>query len=308
MAAPTSTTKKTSWLSRKISSSSSTSKIGKLDKEEDVSDVRISENTGEESWEVLTIRKTKDAMDSNHTDGHGQGANKANKKSTRPNPPASPILGGRTSAGGIRSAIKSDKKMDERPVSAGAAHHSPSVSKRRQLAVDSYQNGRTPSPNSERNSTQRSSFRRKKETSIKSSSPAPRDVSPSRVEEELDKQESAFSKVRDTLRIRKGKKKKGKVQYTVPELNLPNSKYQDPFEVQPDYSENGMDVDNTGHEFKFVSIPHNKPEYCDHCQQTAWGHHQVLKCSSKLCFLFVLLLTHSLTHSLHRSHTVYCLV
>ena len=249
----------------------------------------------QENWEVLTLAKHRPAMDSNHPDGVlGQGANKPNRRNSSSQGKmssilSSPILGGRTSSVGNRSALKQDKKSTgemERPVSAGAALHR-GTGKKKLLSVDSttHQSSRTPSPSLglERNSSQRSSLRRKsKENSsdVKSSSPGPRDPSP--VDDDVMSQGGAFSKVRDTLRIRKGKKKKGsstKVAYSVPELSLPN-KYQDPFE--PDFSENGDKMDEgSGHEFSFVSVPHYHPEYCDYCQQAAWGHHQVLKCASK---------------------------
>lgn len=104
---------------------------------------------------------------------------------------------------------------------------------------------------------------------------------------------SAFEKVRDTLRISrpKKKKKKGKLAYSIvvdptqmstPEINLHEpGKYQDPFETS--YAENGDMEKKMDHIFKPASIPHNKPEYCDHCGDMAWGlYRQVLKCSSEL--------------------------
>ena len=105
--------------------------------------------------------------------------------------------------------------------------------------------------------------------------------------------ESAFSKVRDTLKISKAKKKARKKKgaaYSVDpvEINFPAStKYQDPFEAPPSYTDS-MEVSSSSkvqsHDFRPVSIPHNKPEYCDHCGETAWGlYRQVLKCSSELC-------------------------
>ena len=101
--------------------------------------------------------------------------------------------------------------------------------------------------------------------------------------------ESAFDKVRDTLRISKTKnkrKKKKSTAYSVDpvEINFPPStKYQDPYEAHPSFTDS-LDVPSkeASHDFKPVSIPHNKPEYCDHCSETAWGlYRQVLKCSSK---------------------------
>ena len=97
------------------------------------------------------------------------------------------------------------------------------------------------------------------------------------------------AKIRDTLRISRPKRKKDKkkkggaysvdpVKYSAVEIT---SKYQDPFETS--YAENGDEKVGHGHDFQAASIPHNKPEYCDHCGDMAWGlYRQVLKCSSEL--------------------------
>ena len=235
----------------------------------------------EEEWEILTLEKQKNnnrpAMDSNHPDGvFGQGGNKAVRKSSgKSSLLMSPILGGR---GGIKSALKQDKKsvgeMD-RPSSAGANQQRSTGNKKKLLSTDNQLgNSRTPSPGLERNSSQRSSFKRKGVVT-----PIRESTSPTR---DPDVGGGNFSKIRDTLRIKKGKKKGNKVaQYSVPELNLPNSKYQDPFDISADFSENPDSSEGAGHEFAMVDIPHNKPEYCDHCQQAAWGHNQTLKCTSK---------------------------
>lgn len=112
-------------------------------------------------------------------------------------------------------------------------------------------------------------------------------------QEEGEASTSAFEKVRDTLRISRPKKKKkakGKLAYSIvvdpsqmstPEINLHDpGKYQDPFETS--FAENGDMEKKMDHVFKPASIPHNKPEYCDHCGDMAWGlYRQVLKCSSK---------------------------
>ena len=101
---------------------------------------------------------------------------------------------------------------------------------------------------------------------------------------------SAFEKVRDTLRISRPKKKKGKkLAYSIvvepvpstPEIHLHDpGKYVDPFETS--YTENVEPGKKLDHDFKPASIPHNKPEYCDHCGAMAWGlYRQVLKCSRK---------------------------
>ena len=98
--------------------------------------------------------------------------------------------------------------------------------------------------------------------------------------------ESAFSKVRDTLKISKAKKKHKKKKgaaYSVDPVEINFPKYQDPFEAQPSYTDSlEMPSKSQSHDFRPVSIPHNKPEYCDHCSETAWGlYRQVLKCSSE---------------------------
>ena len=293
MASPTSKSKSTSWLREKFVKRSGGTEESNLRGTIDIVDIEfipikrynknISHDQIEEDWEVLTLTRPRASMDSNQIDGVlGQGANKTSRKTSGQNRMASvlasPNLGGRSSVAGItRSSLKQERKSDrdiiDRPVSAGAAVQR-STGKKKILSVNSTQNihsGRTPSPNLERNSL-RSSFRRKTGDQ-KSSSPGPREVSP-------DSQGSAFSKVRDTLRIRKGKtKKSSKVAYSVPEFNFGN-KYQDPFESLPDFDDDKPD-EGTGHEFNFVNVPHHHPEYCDYCQQAAWGHHQVLKCTSK---------------------------
>ena len=102
------------------------------------------------------------------------------------------------------------------------------------------------------------------------------------------------AKIRDTLRISRPKRKKDKkkkglaysvdpVKYSAVEIT---SKYQDPFETS--YAENGEEKAGHGHDFQQASIPHNKPEYCDHCGDMAWGlYRQVLKCSSESVSLYV---------------------
>ena len=99
---------------------------------------------------------------------------------------------------------------------------------------------------------------------------------------------SNFSKVRDTLRIKGVKKKKGgaySVPHAAPELSFDQvaSKYDDPFEAPPSFMDSTEERrPGQDHSFEWVSVPHNKPEYCDHCGETAWGfHRQVMKCSSE---------------------------
>lgn len=236
-----------------------------------------SEGIGED-WEVLTLAKQQKNnrhrhMDSNHTDGvpvQG-GNNKSYRKVSGNNAKlVSPIL----SRGGLKSALKQDKKdMDIRPASAGANSQRSTSNNRRKLLTtpDSYLgSNRTPSPNVER----KSSFKRNKGIGSSGKESSPNEL------DSINSSGSNFSKLRDTLKIRKGKKKSTKVaQYSVPELNFP-MKYEDPFEVNADFSDNSTEV--TGHEFIVVDVPHHKPEYCDHCQGAAWGHNQTLKCTSKL--------------------------
>ena len=295
MASPT--TSKTSWLKGKLTrriSGQSTKSTGNSFEENSLDDFEhvllgdsdyplrkaASHDVLAEHWEVLTLAKQKDNngmnranMDLNHTDGVPvQGGNKSLRKTSNNNSKlVSPILGGR------KSALKQDKKsvsdMD-RPASAGANAQKSTTNKKKLLTTD-YNSSRTPSPGMDRNTSQRSSFRRKGViTPVKESSPMDMDLPSS--------SGGNFSKIRDTLRIRKGKKKSTKVaQYSVPELNFP-IKYQDPFDVSTEFGENTDDTaEDVGHEFVSVDVPHHKPEYCDHCQQAAWGHNQTLKCTSK---------------------------
>jgi hypothetical protein len=290
MASPTS--KKTSWLKDKLTRRTSSDKSTNNNEISEVNVVQYKsttisshdsykEETDEGDWEVLTIDRREDhRMDEGSS---GQGANKSSRKVSGGYSKilASPNLGGRSSVSGVsRPSLKHDKKLEtnERPSSAGATvQRSTGASKKKMLTVANQQHDkRTPSPNLERSSSQRSSFRRRT-NDPKSSSPGPREVSPD------PQQPNAFSKVRDTLLIRKGKKKKTKkMAYSVPDMNFTNNnKYQDPFESLPDFGDGDKIDAGTGHEFIITTVPHNHPEYCDYCQQAAWGHYQVLKCSSK---------------------------
>ena len=289
---------KTSWLREKLTrriSGQSKQVVVEQDEEdfEFVGETIVTKATQdlEEGWEVLTLAKQKNmnrsTLDGNHTDGVLlQGGNKSGRKISGNNKLMSPILGGRS---GIKSALKHDKKSigdmaETRPASAGANVHRSTSNRKKLLTTDGYpQNSRTPSPGMERNTSTRSSFKRKGVvTPVKESSPCDMDHSPS--------SGGNFSKIRDTLRIRKGKKKSTKVaQYTVPELNFP-MKYEDPFDVYADFGETSDISEGSGHDFVSVDVPHHKPEYCDHCQQAAMGHNQTLKCTSKSIILSMLLL------------------
>ena len=60
------------------------------------------------------------------------------------------------------------------------------------------------------------------------------------------------------------------------------------YQVEASYSES-TDRTGQGHDFRPVSVPHNKPEYCDHCGDIAWGIRQVLKCTRKFICEHILL-------------------
>ena len=262
----------------------------------------------EEDWEILTLRDRKGssseknksaAMDLNQTDGFfGQGANKMMRRNTGGS--SSSLKGspqaGKSSTGALKSALKQDRRETpefERDLSPSPSSLKRTPSGRRRFlgtgVTDQAQGANRPaSPSGSRvgeggAATDKKGSRKKKD-STKTSSPLP-PVSPALQDKEegMITQNSAFAKVRDTLRIRKGKKKKqiNKVaQYSIPELHMPQ-KYSDPFEAHPTFSDDEETAESMGHEFEYVSIPHNKPQYCDHCGQTAWGHHQVFKCSSE---------------------------
>ncbi len=105
---------------------------------------------------------------------------------------------------------------------------------------------------------------------------------------------SLGSKIRDTLRISRPKKKKGTkgkgLAYSITpvEINMnASSKYQDPFETSFADSSDGKSGED--HDFKPASTPHNKPECCDVCGVTSSGlYRQVLKCSSKWWYTHIL--------------------
>ncbi len=287
MASPT-TTNKTSWLKDKLtrrvsgqsSKSNSSFEDNSLDDFEHVLPGKYPLGSIADDWEVLTLAKQKNndmnrtTMESNHTDGVAvQGGNKYFRKTSNNSKIVSPILG----RGGIKSALKQQEKKPEmdRPASAGANAQKSTTNKKKLLTAD-YNNSRTPSPGMDRTNSQRSSFRRKGViTPVKESSPIDMDHYSGNTG-------SNFSKIRDTLRIRKGKKKSTKVaQYSVPELNFPY-KYEDPFDVSTEFSDSHDSAEaGASHEFIQIDVPHHKPEYCDHCQQSSWGHNQTLKCTSE---------------------------
>lgn len=286
MSSPTST--KTSWLREKLSRRTSVINLSVTNSTllTEVEPVPFEEDINQDSvdltdWEVLTLAKSRTTnMEPDGRQSTSASGRKVSGGQSKFGVLSSPILGSRSSSVVSRPSIKQDKKFDkdflERPLSAGPVVHR-STSKKKLLTVNNSPSNRTPSPGLERSSSQRSSQRHKSRDNQKMSSPGPREISPVGND-----QGSAFSKVRDTLRIRKIKKKASSSKmaaYSVPVLDLPN-KYQDPFE--PDLSGHDVSDEGTGHEFNFVNVPHYHPEYCDHCQQAAWGHHQVLKCNSKL--------------------------
>ncbi|XP_064407242.1 uncharacterized protein LOC135352063 isoform X3 [Halichondria panicea] len=123
-------------------------------------------------------------------------------------------------------------------------------------------------------------------SSRSTSSPVPSHTHQNGTKSTADMDDSSLaSKIRDTLRISRPKKKgtKGKgLAYSIApvEINMnASSKCQDPFETS---CSEGTDAKaSQDHNFKPVSIPHNKPEYCDVCGEIAWGlYRQVLKCAS----------------------------
>lgn len=305
MSSPTST--KTSWLKEKLTRRISGSSDLSVTNSAVIESVSIEEytktrlqstsevNTTTEQdpfdeprdWEVLTlVKSTRQHSSMDQTDGSvfgGHSSPSGRKTSGQAKALASPILGGRYSVAGVnRSSTRQDKKTSldtDRPASAGAVVHRNTSSKKKLLSVNSTSgsSARSPSPGLERSPSQKNRSRE----GHKLSSPGLRDSSPVNGD-----QAGSFSKVRDTLRIRKVKKK-GKptkaAAYSVPVLDIPN-KYQDPFEPEFNmHDDKTAEEGGTGHEFSFIiNVPHYQPQYCDYCQQVAWGHHQVLKCSSKL--------------------------
>lgn len=250
------------------------------------------EEEGLEDWEILTLADRKGGKNKptamEQTDGlFGQGANKVIRRTSASK--GSPQ--GSRSPGGLKSALKQDRRephdrdRDHSP-SPSSIKRTPS-GRRRLIGVaqttDQIQMSGTRSVSPVGGASDKKTTKKKKE-SLKTSSPLPPAAPATQDKEDgMMGQNSSFSKVRDTLRIRKGKKKKqiNKVmQYSIPELNMPQ-KYQDPFESQPSFTDDEENGEGMGHEFDYVSVPHNKPQYCDHCGQTAWGHHQVLKCTSE---------------------------
>ena len=220
---------------------------------------------------------------------------------SRKKPPravSSSVVGGKGPASGNPSSGRVSKaERLPRPGSPNPTGIRRSSASRSRLEVQGQQNGGKASPRSV--SPVRSNLKKK---SSMSSSPTPRpdtnsDLPPVQQThlkqngKVTDSPPATFSKIRDTLRISKPKRKKGGprsvpysvYQYSAPEINLSQpSKYKDPFEVS--YTDSTEEPRlGQGHDFKPVSIPHNKPEYCDHCGETAWGlYRQVLKCPSKL--------------------------
>ena len=298
---------------------------------ETVTAVASHERALEEADDYVLTNREEDDME--HTDGlfdRLRGAKKGDKvdgsKNSIPaNRAASPGLGGRKTSVGSR--LKPDGGRLARPGSPQPLQRRSSGRGRPKLDVYDHVNGQA-SPRST-SPSRTSSFSGRRKTSsnnqpARTDSPSPGDrrhdhmkqghqngkngrSSPANLSSATG--ESAFSKVRDTLKISKAKKKlrkkKGSSAYSVApvEINFPPesmTKYQDPFEAQASFTDSTEVVPHTqSHDFKPVSIPHNKPEYCDHCGETAWGlYRQVLKCSSESA------LTHTHTHTLTLTHTL----
>ena len=282
------------------------------------------ERTLEEADDYVLTNREEDDME--HTDGlfdRLRGAKKGDKvdgskNSIAANRAASPGLGGRKTSVGSR--LKPDAGRLARPGSPQPLQRHSSGRGRPKLDVYDHVNGQA-SPRSTSPSRSSSFTGRRKTTPnnqpARTDSPNPGDrrhdhlkpghqngkngrSSPANLSSATG--ESAFSKVRDTLKISKAKKKlrkkKGSTAYSVApvEINFPpesSTKYQDPFEAHSSFTDSTEVVPHTQtHDFKPVSIPHNKPEYCDHCGETAWGlYRQVLKCSSESTLTH----THTLT-------------
>ena len=271
--------RRASWrhkLSRKI--------IGDRDKDRENNPPKDAQD---EDWLFVDVLDSE--MDANFADGP--------KRKTSKGHLASPASGLGTRSGSIGSRSPRPETRIQRPASP---QDSPKTNLKRtpsgkgnKLEVYSQHNGRA-SPRSV--SPNRSSVRKKGGGILahpRPTSPSePRDHHPrerSRPTSGHKGSELSFAKVRDTLKIHKPKKRKGvsnaySVQYSAPEINLnPPAKYQDPFEPQSAFMDSTeVQKLGQGHDFKPVSIPHNKPGYCDHCGETAWGlYRQVLKCSSE---------------------------
>ena len=271
--------RRSSWrnrLSRRI--------IGDRDKDRENNPPRDAQD---EDWLVVDIHNSE--MEAHLADGQKRKISKGHLASPAPG------LGARSGSIGSRSP-RSETRL-QRPASP---QDSPQTNLKRtpsgrgkKLEVYSQHNGRA-SPRSA--SPNRSSVKKKGGGILAH----PRAPSPSSEPRDSVKERSrpmsshrgpelSFAKVRDTLKIHKPKKRKGvsnaySVQYSAPEINLsPPAKYQDPFEAQATFMDSTeVQKLGQGHDFKPASIPHNKPEYCDHCGETAWGlYRQVLKCSSE---------------------------
>ena len=264
-----------------------------------------------EDWFVIDGPGMETAM-TDHTDGNAASSppSSSRRKTPAKVSTASPLVGAKSAS--IKSSSRGGDAKLPRPSSPHGSpsglHRKPGGSGRiSRDRLEVHHNGKA-SPRSV--SPSRSSAKRK--AGGRSNSPSPGSSSPvgdSHAHREHHRErdrggehqanhlqvpkptESILAKARDTLRISKAKKHKKSssshyaAQYSAPEINLhnPASKYQDPFEAAAGFGESTEEHKaGQGHDFKPVSIPHNKPEYCDHCGETAWGlYRQVLKCSSE---------------------------
>ncbi len=249
-------------------------------------------NIGDDSW--CFIEDTDMESVSN-----GDGTSSTRKKSANKlSPSLGPSLGPRS------SSVSGQKSTRSTISSPSSLQRSSSSRGRKPINLDVVQNGRSNGRSSSpgrsisgpgrSNSPNRSPLPKKSSmsSSRSTSSPVPSHAHQNGTKATADMDDSSLaSKIRDTLRISRPKKKKGTkgkgLAYSVTpvEINMnASSKYQDPFETS--CSEGTDSKASQDHSFKPVSIPHNKPEYCDVCGETAWGlYRQVLKCASESCII-----------------------
>ena len=267
--------------------------IGDRDKDREKT---LPNDAKEEEWCFIDVNNSE--MEVNSVDGP--------KRKTSKGHLASPVVGIGARSSSVGSRVSRSENKLQRPASPqGSPQGSPQSKLKRtpsgrvkKLEVHGQPNGRA-SPGLRSASPNRGSARKKGGIMVPPRTSSPSEPPKDQVKETpkvnpkdaaVKNPEFSFAKVRDTLRIHRPKKRKGvknvpySAQYSAPEINLsPPSKYQDPFEASANFMDSTeVPKMGQGHDFKAVSIPHNKPGYCDHCGDTAWGlYRQVLKCSSE---------------------------
>ncbi len=256
---------------------------------EDSSRDRELKNISDEDWCVI-----EDSEMDGVTNGEGTRKKSVSSKSSPSLGPRSSSVSGKTT----RSTLGSPSSLKRTSSSRGRKPNTLEVTQNGR--PNGRTNGRSTSPGRSISNPGRSGSpsrgsplpKKSSMTSSRSiSSPVPRQSqaqqNDSKLAAEMD-DSSLASKIRDTLRISRPKKKKGSkgkgLAYSVTpvEINMnASSKYQDPFETS--FADSADGKVGQDHDFKPVSIPHNKPEYCDVCGETASSlYRQVLKCSSEL--------------------------